>query len=94
MSWSLALILAIVWLGPPFLAAATWVLTRSWRRAAVNASLTLGALTAVILTSRSPLEIADPAEIALAAVTFLPALLLTGLVVVIVRTFSSGDPLA
>ncbi|MGD9935403.1 MAG: hypothetical protein AB7T37_17035 [Dehalococcoidia bacterium] len=93
MTWSLALVLATVWLGPPFLAAATWVLTRSWQRAAVNASLTLGTLTAVILVSRRPLGLADPAEIALAAVVFLPALLLTGLVVVIARTFSAGDPM-
>lgn len=80
--------LAIVWLGPPFLAASTWLLTRSWRRAALNGCVTLGALTAVILLSRRPLALADPAEIALSAVTFLPALLLTGLVVAIVRTLS------
>ncbi|MCA9822047.1 MAG: hypothetical protein R3B97_17230 [Dehalococcoidia bacterium] len=93
MSWSLAAVLATIWLGPPFLAAATWVVTRSWRRAAINAAMTLGALTGVILVSRRPLEIAQPAEIALIAITFLPALLLTGLVIVIVRTVSAGDPL-
>lgn len=90
MSWSLALVLAVVWLAPPFLAAATWLVTTSWRRAAVNAAVTLGALTPVILLSRSPLALARPVDAAIAAVTFLPALLLTGLVIVVVRTISTG----